>query len=430
MKLKDGYSYKEGKFYNAKGEEVQASEAIESNDSGAESTPAEGETSEGAENASEEDAGTSEAPSEDETKSLLKNIQDLVQAEVKKIDLPKMKSINIANSKKTAGKSVTKEEKFKTFVANVVQGDRAALKAAGNTTSAGAVIPPAEFVAEVERLEEEYGVARRFAKKRSTTRRSIELILGEDDLEVSIVGEGAHKPSKKITYTPFELTFRKGVGILPVTDELLEDSAIDLWNDATQRAARAYARKEDEFMFTDATSGIINQAGIHEIGVDEVEGVNGINYDAMSELLFGVPSKSAENGVYFMNFKTLGVLHRMKDDEGRPLWMPGANGPVGGTFNGRPVVFTEVLPRPDQAEDGDALIVYGDLSYATLADRTGIKLDFSNSAIVGDPDEDDQEANTLNSWTEDLTSMRFVKRFNTKVRFPEAFSVLRLGAVS
>lgn len=440
MKLKKGYTYEDGVFKNAEGEEVTAAEAIESTDSGAESAAAEGETtSEGAEEAAEGEAETSETASEseteegtDETKALISTVKELVQAEVKKLDAPKAKSVNIANTVKVKSgyDRMSKEEKFKQFIVNVAVNDRAALKAANNTTAAGALIPPAEFIAEVQRLEEEYGVARANADVRTTDRTSIQMILGDDDLEVSIVGEGAFKPSKKIGYSTFELTFRKGVGILPVTDELLEDSAVNIWNDAVNRAARAYARKEDEFVFTDATSGIENQSGIYEIGVDEVEGTNGIGYDEMSQLLFGVPSPSMRGGKYYMNHKTLGVIHRLKDDEGRPLWMPGPNGPVGGSFNGVPVVFTEVLPSPDEAVDGDPLIIFGDLRYVTLADRTGMRVEFSNSAIVGDPDLEDQSSSQLNSWTNDLQSMRFVKRFNSKVRFPEAFAVLRLGAVS
>lgn len=433
MKLNKGYSYKEGKFYNSKGEEVKPEEAIESTDSQAESAPAEGVSesespAEGSEQASEE----SSESSEDESKALLKNIDELVDAKIKALNIPKTKDVNQVQrvSVKSGYDRMSKEEKFKQFVVAFKNNDYATLKAAGNTTSHGAVIPPTEFIAEVQRLEDEYGVARRNADVRSTTRSSITMILGEDDLEVSIVGEAGFKPSKKINYTPFELTFRKGVGILPLTDELLEDSAVDLFRDATQRAARAFTKKEDQFVFTDATSGIVNQAGIHEFGVDDLEGENGINLDSLSQLMYAVPTPSFVNGKFYLHQTILGAVSRIKDNEGRPIWMPSVNGPMSGTLFGRPYEIVQVLPDLNTAEEGDALVIYGDLRYTTLADRTGMKVDTSNVAVVGDPDEEDQEANTLNSWTQDLTSMRFVKRFNAKVRFPEAYSVLRLGAVS
>jgi HK97 family phage major capsid protein len=358
-----------------------------------------------------------------ETKELIGTVKSLVEAEVAKmraeLETPVVKNINVAKSVnvKAASDRMTKEEKFKQFVINVKNQDRMALKAAGNTTTLGEVIPPTEFVAEVFRLEEEYGVARRDADVRKTDKTSITMVLGDDDIEVSMIGEGEVKPSKKLNYKPFVLTFRKGVGILPLTDEVIEDSAISLWADATQRFARAYSRKEDELVFTDPSSGIVHQVGVNEI---DVANVNAVNFNDLNLMMYGVPTGSMANGKFYFHRTMLGAFQRIKDNDDKYVLSPGPNGPVTGTLWGRPYELTEVMPSLQEISGGEAFAIFGSLRYTVLGERTVMKIDMSNTAIVGDPDEGED----LNSWTQDLTSMRAVKRFNAKVKFPEAYSIL------
>jgi HK97 family phage major capsid protein len=406
--LKEGYKEEDGKFYNAAGEEVTEAEATETPAEGADAAPA--------------DAPASEEAAE-ETKQLLKSVEELVDARVAamraELEQPVVKNINTGKTVvRSANDRMSKEEKFKQFVVAVQQKDFATLKAAGSTTSLGEVIPPTEFVSEVFRLEEQYGVAERDADVRKTDRTSITMILGNDDIQVSVIGEAENKPSKKLDYSQFQLTFRKGVGILPLTDEVVEDSAINLWNDATQRFARAFARKADEFVFTDATSGIVNQAGVNAINVYSI---NQLTFDDLNKAMYGIPSDSMRNGKFYFHRTILGVLQRIKDNDGRYILIPGPNGPANGTLWGRPYELTEVLPSLDATDSGDEFIVFGDLKYTVLGMRTQMKIDMSNSAVVLDPD----GGSDLNSWVQDLTSMRAVKRFNAKVKFPAAYSVIR-----
>lgn len=410
--LKEGYKEVEGKFYNAKGEEVSAEEATETTPAPAAPAPTP------AAPATDAPEGTEEA------KALVSTVQDLVKAEGARIraelSQPVRKDINLnpGATVVAAQDRIGKEEKFKQFVLNVRNNDFVSLKAAGNTTSLGDVIPPTEFISEVFRLEEEYGVAERDADVRRTDRTSITMILGDDDIQVTNVAEAGVKPSKKLAYLPFELTFKKWAGILPLTDELLEDSAINLWADATQRFARAFARKADELVFTDSASGIVNEEGVNDI---EVYSINQLTADHLNLAMYGVPTGSMANGKFYFHRTILGFLQRLKDSDGRYILATGPNGPVSGTLWNRPYELTEVLPSYDATDSGDEFIVFGDLKYTVLGMRTQMKIDMSNSAVVGDPD----GGSDLNSWTQDLTSMRAVKRMNAKVKFPEAYSVIR-----
>src|SRR3990167_2799874 len=90
-----------------------------------------------------------------------------VKSQLIKEKLMPYKSIHIAKT----SNSVTKEVGFVRWLKALSEGDFAGavkVKAAMNETNTSAVIPPTEFIAEVLRLEEEFGVARRFAQVRRT----------------------------------------------------------------------------------------------------------------------------------------------------------------------------------------------------------------------------------------------------------------------
>lgn len=352
----------------------------------------------------------------------------------KELDPVNVKDIN---GKTDINKSVedltqlSKEEKFKLYVIGLSQGNLTKYKAAMNTTDDSAVLPPTEFIAEVERLEEKYGVARRFAQVRTSTRSSMTLLVGGDDVEIFDTTEGGQKQSSVNSYLPIQILWRKFAGILPITDELEEESAVDLWNDAVNRFARAFAKKEDELVFTESSAVSPKNKGIMEISGTKVITINGdsiedLSYDDISKMIYGVPTDSEVNGRFWLNREILGVIQRIKDLDGRPIWQRAMADGTPSTILGKPYEFVEVLPNLAADAPGKAMFCFGDLKYVTLGDRTGIKIDIFNSGIVGDPDEETQ-GDDLNLITKDMKAMRAVKRFNAKVRFPKAFAVCKVG---
>lgn len=369
----------------------------------------------------------------------LKVVQDAVEA-ISKLDVAAVKNINLNTNKKKQAGEASKEMKFMLYARGLQTGNFAkyleVTKDAMDTTDSdtSVLLPPVEFIAEVERLEEQYGVARRFATiRRSTSGSGIKYLQGADDLQIYFTDEAGVKKSTKLGYAQKLLAWRKAAGILPITDELTEDSAIDLWNDATQRFARAFARTEDEMVFTQNTGSAPINPGILKVSGTKVITMVGasfedVTYDDLSKMIWGVPTPSSENGRFFLHREILGVIQRIKDEEGRPIWQRAMADGTPATILGKPYELTEVLP--DLADDAvdTKFVVFGDLRYVTLGERTGLNIKIFDAGIVGDPDEVDQEANTLNLVTQDMQAMRAVKRFNAIVRFPAAFSVLRTAA--
>ncbi|MFA5634107.1 MAG: phage major capsid protein [Candidatus Dojkabacteria bacterium] len=329
-------------------------------------------------------------------------------------------------------KDYSKEELFKMYVVGLSQGDLTKYKSAMNTTDDSALLPPEEFVAEVERLEEELGVARKFANVRRTTKSTLSFLLGDDDLEVFDTDEAGVKQSTSISYEKISLLWRKFAGILPITDELEEESAIDLWNDAVNRFARAFSKKEDELVFTETSAVSPKNKGILSVSGTNVVTLIGdsfedLTYDDIVDMVWGVPTQSSKNGRFWLNKDMLAVIQKIKDSEKRPIWQRAMADGTPSTILGKPYELVDVLPGIADDAPETAFMAFGDLKYVTLGERTGMSIQIFDSGIVGDPDEVTQ-GNDLNLITQDMKAMRAVKRMNAKVRFPAAFSVAKTAA--
>jgi HK97 family phage major capsid protein len=371
-----------------------------------------------------------------DVKEQLEELRGLDKTVIKKIT----KQYDKKNINTDKGEEASKELKFFHYARGLQTGNFSKYlsvvgKSAMNTTDESVLLPPEEFIAEVERLEEQYGVARQFAQvRRSTSGSGIKYLQGDDDLEIYFTDEAGTKQSTSLSYAQKLLAWRKAAGILPITDELTEDSAVDLWNDATTRFARAFARKEDELVFTQASGaspinpGILVVSGTNEVTMTG-DSFEDVTYDDLSKMIWGVPTPSAENGRFFLHRTLLGVIQRIKDNEGRPIWQRSMADGTPATILGRPYTLTEVLPSLSDDAAETKFMVYGDLRYSTLGERTGMNIKIFDSGLVGDPDEETQ-GNDLNLLTQDMQAMRAVKRLNAICRFPAAFSTLVTAAAS
>lgn len=366
----------------------------------------------------------------------IKELQDKV-TKLEAEDKIVIKNIHVTKTVKDEVK-VDAKMKFLHYVkglqsGNMTQYKELLTKDALNTSDDAVLLPPVEFIAEVERLEEEYGVAEKFATVRKSSNGSgIKFLLGDDDLEIFDTAESGVKKSTKLSYAEKTLLWRKFAGILPITDELSEDSAINLWNDATARFARAYSRKADYLVFSETSATTPKNKGITQVSgtnVVTVASLAAIAYADLVDMVYGVPSASGDNGRFYLNRTMLGQIMKMKDDENRPLWLAGVQSGAPATILNRPYTLTEELSNVDSADAGDAIIVYGDLRYVTLGMRTGLNIKIFDSGSVGDPDDVDQ-SDQINLLTQDVQAMRAVKRMNAVVRFPAAFSVMKLAAGS
>ncbi len=146
---------------------------------------------------------------------------------------------------------------------------------ANETTAAdGAVlIPDAEFVTTVFDNLPTYGVAFTYADVRQTDRTSVRVLSLDTGLTFYATAEAGTKTGAKLAFAKNEVSLQKFAVIVPSTDELSDDAAIDYWNLVTRELTRAYAKKADELVFTDERTGGSAGTSTERAGLINLNGV-------------------------------------------------------------------------------------------------------------------------------------------------------------
>lgn len=283
----------------------------------------------------------------------------------------------------------------------------------GNETTAadGAVlVPDADFITTVFDNLPKYGVAFREADVRQTDRTVVRVISLDSGLTFYSTAEAGVKTAAKLTFSKNEVSLQKYAVIVPATDELTDDAAIDFWNLVTRELSRAYAQVADQIVFTDPTYGITNLTGVI------TENVSGAGTTIKWDDLLDTEAKLEDdldesNHKWYMRKETWYRLLQTKGTTNDHYlygsladgWIPNPTAPT--TPWGREVVFTRVLPTSNAVNSNDAFAVFGDLKNYLLFNKRGMQLKMLTEATIVD-----QASVSTNLATQDISAMRAVVR--------------------
>lgn len=286
---------------------------------------------------------------------------------------------------------------------------------ANDTTAAdgGVLVPDADFVTQLFENLPNYGVAFSDADVRQTDRTSVRVISLDSGLTFYSTAEAGVKTAAKLTFSKNEVSLQKYAVIVPATDELTDDAAIDYWNVVSQELTRAYAKKADEIVFTDST-GITNLSNV----LTQTTGA-GLDWDDMLTAQSKTEDDLDESNNkwymrketwYYLLMRRAGSGFASADGQGLYLgnsiaagWVGNPNTPT--TPWGTPVKFTRVLPTINSINANDGLAVYGDLRNFKLYNKRGMALKMLTEASIVDA-----SSVTTNLATQDISAMRAVVR--------------------
>lgn len=327
------------------------------------------------------------------------------------------------------GEGVEAKSKHNTMLRAFIQKDFQTLSLmkdylrTSSNADGGYLVPPADFVKTIYDLEEEYGVARADATILQVNSNSATIPYLAERIAVSTTSQGSAKPVSTPTWGQKTVSLIKKTALVPMTEEMIEDSAFDIMSIVADQFATEFAQAEDELVFTDGTSGIVNQVGIDVVHTSTTA-ITSVTFDNINEMIYNVPSKSRRGGKFYMNAKVLGVVQRLKDSNNQYIWQPNVNGAVEGAIWGYPVVLTEVLPSTLTANANVGYIVFGNLKYVTIAEKGSIKLTTLTEGTITDGE------TTYALAQQDMIALRGVKRLNAVCVMPSAFSVLTTAHAS
>lgn len=297
----------------------------------------------------------------------------------------------------------------------------------GNETTnadGGFLVPDPDFEAEIEKLVPNYGVAFNEVSVVPVSGNAVKTNKRGSNVTMFETAEGAAKTGTKLVIEQSEVTLRKFAAIAPATDELVEDAAVDYWNEVTQGFAEERARVADQMVFTDTnatTPGILNTSGILVTSVGA--NITDLNWDNLLDAEAEVPTAAEQGSKWYMHKTVWNIVKQVKDDNSRYQAIPfGAQE----TPWGVPVVLPDILPNSSVVGDAnEGYAVYGDLRRVKLYVKRGLVLTMLKEGTITDAD-----SVSINLAEQDMTALRAVTRMVVLVKFPEAISVVGTGTVS
>lgn len=354
---------------------------------------------------------------------------------------------NVASQRKAAidgnqpKRKLSQEEQVKKWFLALRSRDVSTLRgmekdyiSVGDDDSAGYLIPPS-LLAEVNRFTEEYGVARRNMRylpfSGPGNERQIPALV--NSVSVGWVDEAGAKPSTRPTFKLVTQSLKKLAAIVPMTEEILEDSAINLISLLGELIGTAIAQAEDTAFFTgsvadsDPFDGVLNADGIVTLALSE--DANAV--DALNHMLYLLPSEIRNKGTYYMHPSFFGAFQRVKNDVGDYI----VQQPTGGrpaTIWNRPVELVNVLPSvsdvEDGIEDGTPIMFYTDLSRTCVyGDKGGMRTKLLDEATIKSAEESPSD---LNLALQDMVALRVVKRVGFVPVLPQGIGVFVAGEES
>ncbi|TVR41535.1 MAG: phage major capsid protein [Cryomorphaceae bacterium] len=306
-----------------------------------------------------------------------------------------------------------------------------------NYLEQGSYLIPELFLAEVQRFVFEAGIARREMRYLPFggpgNERRIPVLT--QSVVVEWVEEAGRKPLSKPYIGQVIQRLKKLAVIVPFTDEILDDSAIDLMGLVAQLIGEAIAIEEDRVFFQgsilagDPFDGILNSLGVgtFQLGVGDL--VADLTADDLEQVIYEIPTPARAGAKWYMHPTVFSVLRRIRvdvlaggDNLGQYLiQMPTGAAPA--TMWNYPIVLTDELPAASEIAAGEPFMFFANLSRTSVyGDKGGLALKMLDQASLTDA-----EGNTVNLAQNDMTAIRAVKRVGYVNTLPQGICVVSTG---
>lgn len=250
--------------------------------------------------------------------------------------------------------------------------------------SAAGVLIPTEYIANLIYLTEKYGVARKLANVQPMSRDVVMRPRKTAIISMAYINEATAPTSQDNTYDMVELVARKVMGTSVISNELLEDAAVNVADDLAQSYAEAYAIIVDQTYFLgDASAtyggqrGLANAlpSGAYLSGAgNSWSALTAANLDTLPGTVENVDVKRcayvSSRQFFYQRVNSLDTAA----SQFKALVGPGING-SDASYKGWPWWFSQVLPTATAS--GSKVVYFGDFAAGSMI---GERRDFSLAA--------------------------------------------------
>jgi HK97 family phage major capsid protein len=258
----------------------------------------------------------------------------------------------------------------------------------------GGLLVPEDFRAEIIKRQPNYANVGSLVRSIDTSRDTVRYprlthnisdsqgtLFGSTDIVTSAIGVTWEDETETVTSTDFtlgqvEIPTHKMRSLVKTSRELLEDSVLNVVNFLSDLFAERTAVELDR-VFTKGSGGKQPEGFMTSSLIPTVAsgsgGSNTITYDGIVDTWAALPSQYAANAVWMCRRSTLGLLRKLKDAVGQPLWQPSMIAGEPSTMLGHPVRLNEHIPAAGVA--GAAALLFANFNMLYLAVRkTGMTM--------------------------------------------------------
>jgi HK97 family phage major capsid protein len=192
----------------------------------------------------------------------------------------------------------------------------------------------------------------------------------------AIVGEGTALAEVDATFAQLVLGAWKYGQLIDVSNELLQDSGVDLEGFLARDLGRALGNASGAHFITGDGSnkprGVVT--AIKAVSGTAVQGTAGLTAGNLISLQYAVIEAYARNGFWMMRRATEGGIRGLKATDGNFLWQPGLQAGAPNLLLGRPIVSD-----PNMAAVGSAAmsVIFGDFGGYVIRDVAGVRIERS-----------------------------------------------------
>jgi len=332
----------------------------------------------------------------------------------------------------TGAATKTADSETRNFMKALFSGDHAALKdISGLSASAGGYLIPEELRAELLRVAEgQYGLARRDFRYLpfSGPGNDRQIPALATSVSVSWTDERGAKQSTAPTFDVVHQTLKKLAAIVPMTEEIIEDSSINLTALVAELFAEAVAKEEDLQFFNGTGApwtGILNNGSVNRVEISSgAVTANSVVAEDLLAMIDATPSGALDGAKFYMHRTIFSLIRKLRADGATGDFIvqnPATAGSGPATLWGYPVELSDAFPTLSSVTADEPFVLFGNLKKAAIfGDKQQLRVKLLDQATVNDT----TNAGTVNLAQRDMVAIRIVERVGYVLALPTAVTVL------
>ena len=246
------------------------------------------------------------------------------------------------------------------------------------TDAKGGYTVPDEFERQLIQALEENNIFRQIAHVIKTESGTHAIPVASDSGEAVWVDEGGEITDADPTFAQAVLKAYKMGTLVKVSNELLNDSAIDIAGYIAERIGKRFGNAEEKAFFTgtgesDNPAVASQPTGILTTlnGDITTDAYTAITFDDVYGLYYKLAEPYRKNARFICNETIMLKLMTLKDGESQYIWKPSLEIGKPDTILGRPVHTSQYMPAlaGTTADKNKKVMLFGDFGYYWIGDR-------------------------------------------------------------